>query len=402
MAASTDRRILHIDMDAFFAAVEVVRDPSLRGKPLIIGGGPEDVRGVVSTASYEARVFGVHSAMPLAQARKLCPHGVYMRGNHALYRAASQEVRAVLETVSPLVQMASIDEAYVDVTGSQKLFGGDDAIAAHIKCEIRARTELPCTIAITPNKLVSKIASELAKPDGYLRVAAGEEARLLAPLPVRKLPGAGPRTCEVLESLGVMTLGQLAGLPGPLLERVFGQQTAVGLQRAARGISDTPVEVGRPPKSISRETTFETDLLDWKKLEGVLAHLTEKCAYALRAEGLETRRVTLKVRYSDFQTKTFAKTMPEPTAVDRDLLEALQELLPKAKERRARVRLVGVGLAMLRHNQHQLPLFGRVEHEKWERVLARVDGVRGKLGFDSVRLGNALPGGEAGQGRRPT
>ena len=383
-------RILHIDMDAFFAAVETVRDPSLRGKALIIGGDPGDTRGVVSTASYEARRFGVHSAMPLAQARKLCPHGIFMRGNPALYRAASEQVYAVLQSVSPLVQMASIDEAYVDVTGSQKLFGGDDAIAAHIKREIHRRTQLPCTIAIAPNKLVAKVGSDFAKPDGYLSIAAGEEAAFLAPLPVRKLPGAGPRTCETLESLGVLTVGQLAAIPQPLLERVFGQQLAVGLQRAAQGISNSQVEPEHVPKSIGRETTFEQDLLDWRHIEEVLGYLAEKCMHALRVEGLECRRVTLKVRYTDFQTKTFACTLPEPTCIDRDVLHALNGLLPRARERRARVRLIGVSLSMLRYNQHQLALFGGEQSEKWERVLERLDTVRGKFGFDSVRLGKSI------------
>ncbi|MBI2436053.1 MAG: DNA polymerase IV [Candidatus Hydrogenedentes bacterium] len=302
--SAAPRRILHIDMDAFFAAVEVARDPSLRGRPLIIGGGEGDARGVVSTASYEARKFGVHSAMPLAQARKLCPHGIFMRGHYELYREASEKVHGVLESVSPLVQMASIDEAYVDVTGSQKLFGGDDAIAAYIKREIRHLTDLPCTIAITPNKLVSKVASDFAKPDGYLCIAAGEETAFLAPLPIRKLPGAGPQTCHMLESLGVLTIGQLAAIPLPMLERVFGQQLAVSLQRSAQGIASTTVETDRTPKSISRETTFEEDILDWRRIEQVLVYLTEKCTHALRAEGLEAKRVILKVRYTDFETNS--------------------------------------------------------------------------------------------------
>ncbi len=385
-----ERRILHIDMDAFFAAVECVHNPALKGKPLIIGGDRDSVRGVVSTASYEARRFGVHSAMPIAQALRLCPQGIFMRGNHTLYSEASARVRTILETVSPLVQMASIDEAYVDVSGSQKLFGGDDAIARHIKHEIRAQTQLPCTIAISPNKLVSKVGANEAKPDGYLRVSQGGEAAFLAPLAVRKLPGAGPRTCEILESLGILTLGQLAALPLEQLERVMGQASALGLHRAARGISDSPVEIGGMPKSISRETTFPEDILDWRHLEQVLACLSERCAHTLREEGLETQCVTLKVRYSDFETKTFAKSLPESTCVDVDISSALQELLPKGKARRARVRLIGVALSALRHNQHQLRLFDGQRAEKWERALAQVDRIRGKHGFDAVHSGKSI------------
>ncbi|MFP4499415.1 MAG: DNA polymerase IV [Candidatus Hydrogenedentota bacterium] len=387
---ATPRRILHIDMDAFFASVEMVRNPSLVGKPVIIGGDETTARGVVSTASYEARKYGVHSAMPLAEARRRCPHGTYMKGNFADYAAASHAVKAVLDTVSPLVQMASIDEAYVDVTGSQKLFGGDDAIAAHIKQAIRKRTGLPCTIAITPNKLVSKVASDEGKPDGYVCVGPGEERAYLAPLAVKKLPGAGPRTCSVLESLGVMTAGQLAVMPLAALEQVFGAQVAISLQRTARGIASDEVEVEGTPKSISRETTFDRDLVNWEDVERVLAYLTERAAYTLREEGLEAQRVTLKVRYAGFETHTFGKMLSMPTCVDHEIAAALRELLPKAKQRRARVRLIGVNLSALRFNQHQLHLFDRAHAEKWEQVLERMDAVRMKHGFESLRFGKSM------------
>jgi len=391
-----ERRIVHIDMDAFFASVEVARDPALAGKPLIIGGAWEDQRGVVSTASYEARKFGVHSAMSLAQAKKLCPQGVYMRGNYEHYREASARVRAILETVTPVVQMASIDEGYLDVTGSQRIFGGDEGIATYIKSEIKAQTKLPCTVAISPNKLVSKVASDEGKPNGYVRVAAGEEASFLAPLAVRKLPGAGPQTCAALERLGIRTLGQLASADPGVLERAFGHQTAIGLQRRARGISTSEVEVERAPKSISRETTFPEDVLEWPQVEQTLAYLTERCMYTLREEGLEAKRVTLKVRYSDFETKTFACTLQEPTAVDAEVIDALRELVAKGKSRRARIRLIGVGLDQLRYNQHQLPLFGGKNNEKWEKVLEQADAVRGKHGFNSLRTGKSIGLGHEG------
>ncbi len=384
-----ERRILHIDMDAFFASVEQVKDPSLLGKPLIIGGTKEDRRGVVSTASYEARVFGVHSAMPLAEAKRLCPHGIYMRGNSADYAAASKKVRAVLDKVSPLVQMASIDEAYVDVSGSQRLFGGDDAIAEFIRSEIRRETKLPCTVAITPNKLVSKVASDEGKPDGYVRVAADEEAAFLAPLAIRKLPGIGPKTSKSLESLGVLTVGQLAALPLETLLGAFGQM-GYALRRTARGISTSQVEVERTPKSISRETTFREDVLDWVHIERVLQYLMERVMYTLREEGLEARRVTLKVRYTDFSTYTFAKTLESATCLDQDIVEALRELVPKGKARRARVRLIGVGLSQLSYNQHQMHLFGRERNEKWERALESVDQVRGRHGFEYLRSGKSM------------
>lgn len=384
-----ERRILHIDMDAFFASVEQVLDPSLKGKPLIVGGNKEDSRGVVSTASYEARKFGVHSAMPIAQARKLCPHGIFMRGNFAAYQKASQQMRAILDTVSPIVQAASIDEAYIDVSGSQKLFGGDDAIARYIKSEIRRQTQLPCSIAITPSKLVSKVASDEAKPDGYLRIATGEEQRFLAPLAVRKLPGAGPKTCAALESMGILTAGHLAELPLPTLLGAFGP-LGYALQRTARGISTSEVTSESTPKSISRETTFERDLLDWGRIEQILAYLAERATYAMREKGMETRRVTLKVRYTDFATHTFAKTLPEPSTLDTDIAAALRELIPRGKARRARVRLIGVALSHLTHNQRQLRLFGRTKTEKWERAINTVDQVRARHGFEFLRFGKSI------------
>lgn len=384
-----ERRILHIDMDAFFASVEQVRDPSLVGKALIIGGTKDDSRGVVSTASYEARKYGVHSAMPIIQARRLCPHGIFMRGSHGAYKEASDTVRGILETVSPLVQMASIDEAYVDVSGSQKLFGGDDQIAAYIKSEIRRKTKLPCTIAITPNKLVSKVASDEGKPDGYLRVETGREQDFLAPLSVSKLPGAGPKTCEALESLGVLTVGHLARLPLATLMGAFGPM-AYAFQRTARGVSTSAVVPESTPKSISRETTFAQDLMDWDRIESILAYLTERTVYTLRDKGMETRRVTLKVRYTDFATHTFAKTLREATSLDKEITHALEELIPKGKERRARVRLIGVALSQLNHNQHQLRLFGGADAEKWERALESMDKVRTRHGFEFLRFGKSM------------
>ncbi len=383
------RHILHIDMDAFFASVEQVLDPSLVGKPLIVGGLKTDKRGVVSTASYEARKYGVHSAMPLSEAVRRCPHGIFIRGQFEHYRAASEKVRAILDRVSPCVEIASIDEAYVDVSGSQRLFGGDDAIARYIKTCIREETQLPSTIAIAPNKLVAKIASDEGKPDGYLKIAPENVRDFLRPLPLAKLPGAGPRTREVLEQLGIMTIGRLADVPMQVLVQAFGPM-GYALQRASRGESITPVQPCSRPKSISRETTFAEDVLDWERVERVLAYLAERCTYALRENGMEAKCVTLKVRYGDFSTYTFAKTLSEPTCLERDVGAALDALLPKARQRRARVRLIGVALTSLRHNQHQLQLFGGKQPEKWERVMESVDSIRARHGFEFVRFGKSM------------
>ncbi len=381
-------RIMHVDMDAFFASVEQVLDPALLGKALIIGGDKSDTRGVVSTASYEARKYGVHSAMPLAEAKRLCPDGIFMRGNYLHYAEVSREVRSVLDTVSPLVEMASIDEAYVDVTGSQRIFGGDDGIARYVKSEVRKRTGVPCTVAITPNKLVAKIASNEGKPDGYVCIKAGEEAAYLRPLTIGKLPGIGPKTQQSLEAKGFKTLGQLASLPSDEIVALLGPG-GYALQRRARGESSSVVVTEWVQKSIGRETTFATDLLDWRRIEGILAYLTERTMHALRAKRMEARCVTLKVRYKDFSTYTFAKTLPVPTCVDRDVSEALEKLLPNAKERPAPVRLIGISLSQLNYDQHQLQLFDLTNADKWERVLHSMDQVRDRHGFQFLRFGKS-------------
>ncbi|MFM1921856.1 MAG: hypothetical protein RLZZ303_3490, partial [Candidatus Hydrogenedentota bacterium] len=235
------RRILHLDMDAFFASVEQARNPSLVGRPVIVGGLPGDSRGVVSAASYEARAFGVRSAMPIAEAFRLCPKGIYLRGDHAHYRAVSRVVREVIESVSPLMQMASIDEAYVDITGSIRFFGGEDALALQLKREIHARTQSPCTIGIASNKLVAKVAAESAKPDGYRSIVTGGESAFLAPLPVGKLPGVGPRLASQLDSMGLYTAGQISEYPLPALAVALGERAADALRRTALGLSESPI-----------------------------------------------------------------------------------------------------------------------------------------------------------------
>ena len=383
-----ETRILHIDMDAFFASVEQALHPELRGKPVIVGGDKES-RGVVCAASYEARAFGVHSAMPLYQARKLCPQGIFLKGAFERYRAASDRVREVLNTVSPMVEFASIDEAYVNVSGSQRLFGGDDAIGRYVKERIRAATELPCTVAIASNKMVAKVAADHAKPDGYLRIATGDEAAFLRPLPIRKLPGVGPRTCATLESIGIRTIGALADLSERTLEGVFGDGGRA-LQRAARGCCTAPVVPQGLPKSISRETTFERDCGDWGRLENMAAYLLERAAHALREAGMEAKTVTLKVRYADFATVLHSTTLPDPTSVDVEFLRALDDLFPKARARGMPVRLVGAGLSALRLNQHQMRLFDSRCGEKWEQVLERVDALRRRHGFECVGLARAM------------
>jgi len=382
------RRILHIDMDAFFASVEQVLDPSLKGKPLVVGGDPNG-RGVVCTASYEARAFGVHSAMPLAKAKRLCPDAVFVEGHFDHYRDASEAIMSVLEGVSPKIERVSLDEAYVDITGSLRLFGGSEAIAMKLKRDIRERTGLPASAGAAANKLVAKVASDEAKPDGFLEVPPGGERAFLAPLPVSRLPGVGARTHQMLDELGVHTIGQLAQIPSEALTGIFGQ-SGYTLRRRARGVDFSPVEEAPYPKSIGRETTFPEDLFDWEQIESVLYYLMERATYALREQRMETGCVTLKVRYADFKTVTFAKTLPESTDLDMVVYAAVRQLLPKAKVRRARVRLVGVTLSSLIYNQHQLSLFTNRAHQKWRRALLSADRLRDRYGFDFLRSARSM------------
>ncbi len=391
------RRILHIDMDAFFASVEAALNPALLGKPLIVGGHMDDTRSVVSSASYEARRYGVHSAMPIAQARKLCPDGIFIPCSHGVYGEVSRRIESILETVTPQIQMASIDEANLDITGSIHLFGDEASLAAHIRDKIAGQEHITATVGIASNKMVAKIAANACKPDGYLSIAPGKEQAFLAPLSVGVLPGVGPHTRENLEQMGIMTVRQVLETPEPLLKALLGEHAARNLREAATGLGSDSVEARQLPKSISRETTFPTDRIDWGTIEPVLFHLAEQCAYALRSEGLETKRVTLKVRYSDFQTKTFACSLAEPSSLDNTILRSLRELLPKGKARRARVRLIGVNLSVLSYNQHQLELFHRERDEKWERTMRSVDAVRDKLGFSALGLGGAIGKDKAGK-----
>lgn len=384
------RRILHIDMDAFFASVEVARNPTLHGKAVIVGGNPEDRRGVVSSASYEARRYGVRSAMPIVKARQLCPHAVFIRGSHGVYGEVSRRIREILHSVTPVVQMASIDEAHLDISGSIHLFKDEEALALTLKKKIYDEERLTATIGIASNKMVAKIAANQCKPDGFLSIPQGEEAAFLAPLSVAELPGVGPRSREILEARGVLTVKQLATLPEPLLAQLMGVQAAASLHAAAHGVGSDVVDPVHVPKSISKETTFSQDLADWEELSSVLFCLAEHCAHTLRSEGMEARKVTLKVRYSDFDTRVFGLTLSESTCLDVRIVEALKELLPKAQQRRARVRLIGVNLSGLTRDQHQMRLFDREDREKWERLLHTVDDVREKMGFDSMRLGNRL------------
>ena len=349
------RWIFHIDLDAFFASAEVLRRPELRGLPVIVGGA---TRGVVASATYEARTFGVRSAMPMAQALRLCPAAVVIKGDFPYYRALSGQFRAILDDLSPTVEAASIDEAYLDATGLER--GPDPPVAAArgLKERLRAATGLTASIGVATNRTVAKIASDLRKPDGLVAVAVGGEAAFLAPLAAGKLPGVGPKAQERLATAGLRTLGELAAAPAGLLRTIFGSGGQEVAQRA-RGIDPRPLEPRGPTKSLGHERTFATDIGDPLALRRIARELCDATATELRRKELGGRVVTLKLRQSDFQTITRQKALSAPTDLAGPLASVADELLTEALAATGwrRIRLLGVRVSALSPLVRQLDLF---------------------------------------------
>jgi len=383
--AVSRRAIAHLDFDAFFAAVEENRDPSLRGKPVIVGGGE---RGVVATANYVARRYGVHSAMPLRTARRLCPHGVYLRGQHSLYRDYSQRFVDILEQYSPLVERMSLDEAYVDLTGTEALFGPPVETARLIQKRVADELDLGVSVGVAANKLVAKVASDYQKPGGFTVVPAGQEAAFLAPLPVERLPGVGPVLLSRLRDRGVSTVGDLAHVSERLLRLSFGEWGEELFHRA-RGEDVRVVSPRAEAKSISREHTFDEDVSDSATLESTLIALTEDVCHRLRDACVEARTVTVKIRYSDFVTHTCSHTLQRPLDVDEVFFKEVLDLFRQGRRRRYRIRLVGVGLSNLVPRAWQDDLFDQ-ELPVLRELDLRLDDIRHRYGKDAVRRGAAL------------
>jgi len=333
------RSIIHLDMDAFFASVEVLDNPDLRGKAVIVGGG--ELRGVVSAASYEARRFGVHSALPMMTARQRCPNGIFLPPRMARYRDVSDQIMAIFQRYTPLVEPMSLDEAYLDATGTERLFGQAPELAETIRGRVRAEMGLTVSAGVATSKLVAKIASDMNKPDGLTVVPAGLEVDFLTPLVITKLPGVGPATMKQLELLGVRTIGDLARLPMAILVRKLGQQGSY-LHEAARGIDCRPVEVERTVKSLGHEETFAEDLVDLAVIRKELLALAVKVGRRLRGQRLEARTVVLKTKYYDFVQTTRSKTLPAATADDEALYQAGCALLAQTLAGRKPLRLMGI------------------------------------------------------------
>ncbi len=383
------RRIIHIDLDAFFVSVEQVLNPGLKGKPVVVGGKP-DRRGVVASASYEARAFGLRAGMPLITARRLCPQAIFIEGSFTKYRQASQRFMAILADFSPYLEPVSLDEAYLDVTGFESLHGSIHQMALAIKQRIKDELGLPSSIGIASGKVVAKIAADLSKPDGLMEIAIGEERSSLAPLPIAKLPGIGKKTERVLNGLGINTIGQLANMPPSALKSHFGVYGEL-LHRHANGIDDRKIETPGAAKSISRETTFSEDTRDPSLLKATLGYLSERVGAELRCNNRQAGCITLKLRYADFTTITRRHTLTRATDAHQTITSTGLKLLARALlQEKQLVRLIGIGVSNLTEPGRQLDMLDTSD-QRLEQLNKAIDRIRKKYGFTAIQTGRTLP-----------
>jgi DNA polymerase-4 len=382
------RRIMHIDLDAFFVSVEQVANPKLRGKPVVVGGRPQG-RGVVAAASYEARAFGLHSGMPLVTASRLCPQAIFIQGSFPKYRDASQKFMAILADFSPFLEPMGLDEAYLDATGFESIHGSSHQMAAKIKQRVKEELGLTASIGIAGGKVVAKVASEMSKPDGLLEIAEGKEGSFLAPLPITRLPGIGQKTERKLKRLGVTNIGKLSITQLSVLKSHFGASGEM-LQRFASGVDDREVEPPAAAKSISRETTFGQDTRDRSLLKATLRYLGERVGAGLRRKGKRARCVTLKLRYADFTTITRRQTLSQTTDSDQVIFDTGVKLLGQALTgEKQPVRLVGIGVAELVETGEQLDMLDSATRRQ-EQLNKAIDRIRQKYGFTAIQTGQTL------------
>jgi DNA polymerase-4 len=389
------RTIFHVDMDAFFVSVEELYDPSLKGKAVVVGG-QRDERGVVSAASYEARKFGVHSAMPLRTAAKHCPHAIFVDGHPDRYREFSEKVYTVLNAYSPQVEMASIDEAYLDMSGTERLHGPPLKAADSLHRRMKAETGLNCSVGIGSSRLIAKVSSAQAKPNGVLWIVPGEEAKFLAPLDVREIPGVGKVMESHLHALGIQKVGDLSKLKDSELEDRFGKwgMALAGKARGqdAGGWFDTEVGADLDAKSISHEHTYNEDTADPAQLESTLMRLSEMVGRRLREANFYARTIQLKLRYKDFTTITRAHTLLAPTQLDTEIFEQIRALFRKNWKRGIEVRLLGVQASSFSSQAAQIDLLEGNRQQRWKDALAAADKLRDKFGESSVGLAAGLRG----------
>jgi DNA polymerase IV len=389
------RTIFHVDMDAFFVSVEELYDTSLKGKAVVVGGQRHE-RGVVSAASYEARKFGVHSAMPLRTAAKMCPHAIFVDGHPDRYREYSEKVFNVLGLFSPQVEMASVDEAYLDMTGTARLHGPPLKAAHRLHERMKAETNLNCSVGIGSSRLIAKVSSAQAKPNGVLWIVPGQEAKFLAPLDIREIPGVGKVMETHLHALGIKKVGDLGKLEDGDLEARFGKW-GLALAGKARGEDaggwfDTEVAADHDAKSISHEHTYNEDTADINQLESTLMRLSEMVGRRLRESTFHARTIQLKLRYKDFTTITRAHTLPAPTQLDTEIFEHIRQLFRKNWKRGVPVRLLGVHASSFEGQDDQINLLESNRQQRWKDALAAADRLRDKFGESSVTLATGMHG----------
>jgi len=383
-----ERTIMHVDLDAFFVSVEQVFNPELQGKPVVVGGRVGE-RGVVAAASYEARAFGLHSAMPLKTASRLCPQAIFIEGNFHRYRDFSRKFMAILADFSPFIEPLGLDEAYLDVTGFESIYGSINRMAVAIKQRIQDELGLCASIGIATCKVVAKVASDLSKPDGLLEVARGDERSFLAPLPVARLPGVGKKAENKLKGMGITTIGKLSATPVDALKSNFGV-SGEALHRFANGIDDRKLELPGAAKSISRETTFSEDTRNRLFLKATLRYLGEKVGADLRRQGKQARCVTLKLRYADFTTITRNHTLPQIIDSDEMIFHTGARLLDRAlSAEKQPVRLIGIGVSSFVESGGQLTMLD-TEAQRISKLNKVIDRIRDKYGFTSIQTGRTL------------
>jgi DNA polymerase-4 len=393
------RCIFHIDLDAFFVSVEEALNPELKGKPVIVGGDPER-RGVVASASYEARPFGIHAGMPLSKARRLCPQAIFIRANFSRYRDASNRFMEILADFSPDIEPLGLDEAYLDVTGCEEPYGSPQKMAQTIKERINKELKITASVGIATCKVVAKIASDLCKPDGLLEIAPGEEQAFLNPLPIAKLPGVGEKTEQSLKEMGITTIGELASLPLDTITRRLGATGAV-LHSYARGIDDREVEAPGEAKSISQQLTFARDTLDHNFLEANLHNLCQEVCQELRSQNKKAKCVAIRLRYADFKTITRQVTLREASDVTQVVFATAQQLLSKTLAKQEKpIRLIGIRVSSLVGEEKQLPMFdSRVA--KFGHLDQAVDKIRKKYGPTAIKTGDDVLSESSQENRKP-
>ncbi|MFC1950598.1 DNA polymerase IV [Chloroflexota bacterium] len=381
-------RIMHIDLDAFFVSVEQVLNPELKGKPVVVGGKPER-RGVVASASYEARAFGLHAGMPLSTACRLCPQATFIEGSFPKYRKVSRKFMAILADFSPFLEPIGLDEAYLDATGFESIYGSIYQMATAIKQRIKDELGFCASVGIASCKVVAKVTSELSKPDGLLEVSTGEEFSCLAPLPIDKLPGIGKKTERILMGLGINTIGKLAITSLSTLKSHFGASGEV-LYRYANGIDDRKVEPPGATKSISRETTFGKDTKALSLLKATLGYLSERVGADLRQRGKQAKCIILKLRYADFTTITRHHTLRQTIDTDQTIFDTGLKLLEKElSQEKQTVRLIGIGVSNLTEPGRQLDMLDS-STQRQGQLNRTIDHIRKKYGFTAIQTGRTL------------